>query len=79
MLKTYCLRPSEEARPYGTEVVDGIDAQSHRHIFSLRVGPGIHGANNSVVLSYLVPAAEPKGSESSPYSTGVLAKENGGL
>ncbi|CAL5871530.1 uncharacterized protein PFLUO_LOCUS5783 [Penicillium psychrofluorescens] len=75
MLNTYCLHPSEQAAPYGTEVAKGIDAQNHQHIFSLRVDPEIDGTCNTVVQSDAVPAEEPVGSEGNFYGNGFLAKK----
>lgn len=75
MLNTYCLYPSEDSAPFGTEVANEINAQNHQHIFSLRVDPAIDGQNNSVVQIDAVTAGEPTGSAANPYGNGFLAKE----
>lgn len=75
MLNVYRLHSSEEAGSYGTEVAKWINDQSHQHVFSSRDSLGIHGANNSGVLGYLVPAIELIGSEANPWGNEFLAKE----
>ncbi|GFF64641.1 copper amine oxidase [Aspergillus lentulus] len=75
MLNTYCLHPSEQAAPFGTEIARGLDAQNHQHIFSLRVDPEIDGPNNTVVQSDAVPMADPVGSPANPYGNGFHAKK----
>ncbi|KAF4159502.1 hypothetical protein CNMCM8927_006578 [Aspergillus lentulus] len=75
MLNTYCLHPSEQAAPFGTEIARGLDAQNHQHIFSLRVDPEIDGPNNTVVQSDAVPMADPVGSPANPYGNGFYAKK----
>ena len=75
MLNTYCLHLSEESAPYGTEVVKGIDAQNHEHIFSLRIDREIGRPFNTVVQGDTVPSSSPVGSKSNPYGIGFLAKK----
>lgn len=75
MLNTYCLHPSEQAAPFGTEIARGLDAQNHQHIFSLRVDPEIDGPGNTVVQSDAVPMADPVGSPANPYGNGFYAKK----
>lgn len=75
MLNTYCLHPSEQAAPYGTEVARGIDAQNHQHLFSLRVDPEIDGPANTVVQSDAVAADDPVGSENNLYGNAFYAKK----
>ncbi|KAJ5612912.1 hypothetical protein N7510_006106 [Penicillium lagena] len=73
MLNTYCLHPSEESAPYGTEVANRLDAQNHQHIFSLRVDPEINGPNNSVMQNDAVAAGVP--TDQNPYGNGFVAKK----
>ncbi|PLB39279.1 peroxisomal copper amine oxidase [Aspergillus candidus] len=75
MLNTYCLHPSEEAAPYGTEVAPRVTAHNHQHIFSLRIDPEIDGRNNTVVESDAVPSPAPVGSPENPYGNGFLARK----
>lgn len=75
MLNTYCMHPSEQAAPYGTEVAPAINAQNHQHIFSLRVDPEVDGPNNSVVQSDAVPADIPVGCEGNFYGNGFYSKK----
>ncbi|RHZ45552.1 peroxisomal copper amine oxidase [Aspergillus thermomutatus] len=75
MLNTYCLHPSEQAAPFGTEVARGLDAQNHQHIFSLRVDPEIDGPSNTVVQSDAVPMDDPVGSPANPYGNGFYARK----
>lgn len=73
MLNTYCLHPSEESAPFGTEVANRIDAQNHQHIFSLRIDPEIDGSRNSVIQSDAVPADIP--ADQNPYGNAFVAKK----
>lgn len=75
MLNTYCLHPSEQAAPYGTEVARGIDAQNHQHLFSLRVDPEIDGPANTVVQSDAVATNDLVGSENNLYGNAFYAKK----
>ncbi|OJJ32709.1 hypothetical protein ASPWEDRAFT_185195 [Aspergillus wentii DTO 134E9] len=75
ILNTYCLHPSEQAAPFGTQVAKGLDAHNHQHIFSLRVDPEIDGPNNTVVQSDALPAEDPVGSDANPYGNAFYAKK----
>ncbi|CAI7588434.1 unnamed protein product [Penicillium pancosmium] len=71
ILNTYCLHPSEESAPYGTEVGHRLDAQNHQHIFSLRIDPEIDGPNNSVIQNDAV--AADYSPEKNLYGNGFIA------
>lgn len=73
MLNTYCLHPSEESAPYGTEVANRLDAQNHQHIFSLRVDPEINGQNNSVIQNDALAASF--STDQNPYGNGFVSKK----
>ncbi|KAJ5907910.1 hypothetical protein N7495_000592 [Penicillium taxi] len=75
MLNTYCLAPSEEAAPYGTQVAPQITAHNHQHIFSLRIDPEIDGTNNSVVQNDAVSTEAPVGSPENLYGNGFYSKK----
>lgn len=75
ILNSYCLHPSEQAAPYGSEVSPRIDAQNHQHLFSLRVDPEIDGPNNTVVQTDALAAEAPVGSEANPYGNAFYAKK----
>lgn len=75
MLNTYCLHPSEQSAPYGTEVAPHIDAQNHQHIFSLRVDPEIDGPDNTVLQTDAMAADDAVGSEANPYGNAFYAKK----
>jgi primary-amine oxidase len=75
ILNSYCLHPSEQAAPYGSEVSPRIDAQNHQHLFSLRVDPEIDGPDNTVVQTDALAAEAPVGSEANPYGNAFYAKK----
>lgn len=75
ILNSYCLHPSEQSAPYGSEVAPRVDAQNHQHIFSLRVDPEIDGPNNTVVQTDALAADDPVGSEANPYGNAFYAKK----
>lgn len=75
MLNTYCMHPTEEAAPYGTEVAPRINAQNHQHIFSLRIDPEVDGVNNSIIQSDAVASEHPVGSPENYYGNGFYCKK----
>lgn len=75
MLNSYCMHPSEEAAPYGTEVAPRINAQNHQHIFSLRIDPEVDGANNSIIQSDAVASDYPVGSPENYYGNAFYCKK----
>ncbi|KAJ9293090.1 hypothetical protein DTO271G3_8034 [Paecilomyces variotii] len=75
MLNTYCMHPTEQAAPYGTEVARNITAQNHQHIFSLRIDPEIDGPNNTVIQSDAVAGDEPVGSPGNRYGNAFYSKK----
>ncbi|RMJ26519.1 amine oxidase [Aspergillus sp. HF37] len=75
MLNTYCMHPSEQAAPYGTEVAPRINAHNHQHLFSLRVDSEVDGRNNSVLQSDAVPSEYPVGSPENYYGNGFVCKK----
>ncbi|KAL3474031.1 copper amine oxidase [Aspergillus californicus] len=75
MLNTYCMHPTEQAAPYGSEIAPRLNAQNHQHIFSLRIDPEIDGTNNTVNQNDAVPADAPVGSPENLYGNGFLSKK----
>ncbi|BFZ64877.1 hypothetical protein YB2330_006030 [Saitoella coloradoensis] len=75
MLNTYCLHPTEEAAPWGTEVGERITAHNHQHIFCLRIDPQVDGVNNSVMQSDAMPSPHPPGSEENPYGNAFFCQK----
>ena len=75
MLNTYCMHPSEQAAPYGTEVASRVNAHNHQHLFSLRIDPEIDGQTNSVVQSDAVSSDYPVGSPQNLYGNGFYSKK----
>lgn len=75
MLNTYCMHPTEEAAPYGTEVAPRINAQNHQHLFSLRIDPEVDGVNNSIIQSDAVASDYPVGSPENYYGNGFYCKK----
>ena len=75
MLNTYCMHPSEEAAPYGTEVAPRINAHNHQHLFSLRVDPEVDGVNNSVLQSDALSSDYAVGSPENYYGNGFYCKK----
>lgn len=75
MLNTYCLHPTEQAAPYGTEVAPQITAHNHQHLFSLRIDPEVDGRNNSVLRSDAMASEHPVGSPENPYGNAFYCKK----
>lgn len=75
MLNTYCMHPTEQASPYGTEVAPKINAQNHQHLFSLRIDPEVDGRNNSVLQSDAMASEYPVGSPENYYGNGFYCKK----
>lgn len=75
MLNTYCMHPSEQAAPYGTEVAPQITAHNHQHLFSLRIDPEIDGPNNSVIQNDAVASEHAIGSPENPYGNAFYSKK----
>ncbi|KAL3419444.1 primary-amine oxidase [Phlyctema vagabunda] len=75
MLNTYCLHPSEEAAPYGTEVAKRVTAHNHQHIFSLRIDPEIDGPNNTVFQCDALPSPAEVGSPENFYGNGFYCQK----
>ncbi|KAG6844077.1 hypothetical protein H0H87_009959 [Tephrocybe sp. NHM501043] len=65
-----------EPSPYGTIVSPGINAQSHQHLFSIRVDPMIDGLQNSVIESDIVPLPDaPTGSTANFSGNAFIVKD----
>ncbi|EEH41834.2 copper amine oxidase [Paracoccidioides lutzii Pb01] len=58
--------------PWGTNVVPGVMAGYHQHIFSMRIDPAIDGHNNTVGYQDSVPM--PEDPIANPYSVGYIAE-----
>ncbi|KAI0795895.1 peroxisomal copper amine oxidase [Abortiporus biennis] len=68
------VKGQDEPNPFGTTVADGINAQYHQHLFSLRVDPMVDGLKNTVVETDVLPLDAPTGSPENFGGNGFITR-----
>jgi len=55
VLPNFNFNPKSKFNPYGTLVAEGVNAQNHQHLFSVRLDPMVDGVENTVFEVDCVP------------------------